>query len=363
MNKARQLLHKFLKGNTNPEEEIVVEHWYQHLLKSGEVNLSDLELENVKSRMHTRLMLAIGAGIAQPKTYRLPKFIIAAASVILIASGGLYSYYQYQQIKPGGDKATLTLADGSQIELDKNMSDQVVSQQGIGVKNTKSGWLEYFGKSKVSGINTLTIPRGGQYKVVLSDGTRVWVNSQTTLQYPTAFTGKTRKLKLTGEAFFEVTHDQNHPFIVELNGVNVTVLGTSFNIKAYPDEKTINTTVVTGLVGVNNPVQSSLVKPGQQAVYQKGYPLSVSSVDVDETMAWKNGLFKFNGLKISAIMQEISRWYDVDFEIRGELPDEELFGIIPRNEDISHVIEILEAAGNLHFETTGHKIIVTAPKK
>lgn len=362
INKARQLLNRYLRDKSNPEEEIVIEQWYRKLLDTGKVSLSAEELVAKKNQMEARLMDAIKVDSPAP-VFTLSRIMWAAASLILIFSLALFTYNKFNRIEPGRDMAILTLSDGSKIELAENSAGELAGEDGISIHRKKSGWLEYIGNSKKSGNNTLSIPRGGQYRLILSDGTRVWVNSETTLIYPTVFNGKTRKISLKGEAFFEVKHDTAHPFIVEVNGIDITVLGTSFNITAYPRENVVNTTVATGLVGVSSKAETVFVKPGQQAVYHSGQKIKTQAADLEEVLAWKEGLFRFNGLKLSAITQQLSRWYNVEFEFRGKVPDQELYGIIPRTEELSHVIEILEAAGNLNFEISGRKIIVSTSKK
>lgn len=358
---AKELLKKYLSGDVTLDEEAIVEGYYKRLLLSGEANLNAEELERIQFRMKDQLMENIAATLTiRPRIVLWSRFVWAAASILIVVLAGLFVYTQQGKIKPGSDKAILTLADGRKIELDTNSTGELAHQGNVSVRNQNSGWLEYFGKSSKPGTNILSVPRGGKYKILLPDGTRIWLNAASTLEYPTAFTGKRREVKLTGEGFFEVSHDKNHPFVVQINGMNVTVLGTSFNIMAYKEEEGIKTTVVTGLVGVSDYKQSVLVKPGQQALYTNMQTLLVNQVDLEEITAWKEGLFKFNGTKLSAIMKQLSRWYNVDIDIKGNVPDQELYAIIQRDEDISHVLEILEKTSNLHFETSGRKIIVSA---
>lgn len=360
MNKAKDLLQKYLNGASTIQEEIIIERWYQSLANSSDLNINDTELDQIESRMRNKLMTQI-APVHHQKTHRLLRVMGVAATVALIGLAVFFSYKHSPKIEPGSNKAVLTLADGTKINLDIHKQGNLANQNGISIKNQNNGWLQYLGKSKSPGINSLTIPKGGQYRLVLADGTRVWLNSETSIQYPTVFVGKTRTIQVKGEAFFEVAHDKAHPFNVIANDVKITVLGTSFNVKAYSNEKTISTSVLTGLVGVSNKTHSVLIKPGQQAIHEGSGKILTTTADLEEVVAWKDGLFKFNGMKLSNIAQQLSRWYNVKIILKN-VPDEEFYGIIPRSEDISHVLEILEASGTLHFETSGHTITVT-PKK
>ena len=215
--------------------------------------------------------------------------------------------------------------------------------------------------AEMVGYNQIDIPRGGEYQeIVLSDGTRVWINSASTLRYPAAFTGHDRKVELTGEAYFEVAQNPAKPFTVSCSSQTVEVLGTHFNINAYQDEPAIKTTLLEGKVNVtsaaNNEVR--ILQPGQQSALV-GNSFTVNPVDIEEAVAWKNGQFIFNNDNIQYIMRTISRWYNVDVEYSGIIPDDTFGGGTSRFENVSQVLNILQLTGKVHFEIEGRKIIVS----
>ncbi len=262
-------------------------------------------------------------------------------------------------VLPGGDKAILTLADGSTIVLD-SAQNGALAQQG----NTKviklGGKLAYdpAGTSKEVVYNTITTPRGGQYQVELPDGSQVWLNAASSLRFPTAFAGKERRVEISGEAYFEVAKNKAMPFVVSVNGAEVQVLGTHFNIMAYNEEKAVKTTLLEGSVRFVSGNNNSLLKPGQQSQLSKeGQVKVISSVDVDEVMAWKNGMFNFKNADLETVMRQLSRWYDVDIEYQGEIKPKKFGGEIQRDLNLSEVLEGLKETG-IHFRIEGKKLIV-----
>lgn len=262
-------------------------------------------------------------------------------------------------ITPGVNKAVLTLADGTTIPLDSN------SQQTLSIGNAsisrQNGHLVYSDHAGAGAANyhTLSTPRGGQFRLTLPDGTRVWLNSASSLRYPTYFTGNERKVELQGQGYFEVAQNAGQPFKVTINDMEVQVLGTGFDIMAYQDEATINTTLVEGAVQVKQGATTRLLKPGQQAVLnQASHALSVQEADVQKIIAWKNGLFVFNNMTLTAILREVARWYDVEI-VYTVTPSAELYGGgISRNLELSGVLDLLEANGSNHFRIEGRKVIV-----
>jgi ferric-dicitrate binding protein FerR (iron transport regulator) len=312
-----------------------------------------------------------GAGRgAGRRTWRL------AATVLLLVGAGLSLVYyrEYRsgklfhvavsqhQIVPGGNKAFLTLSSGRKIFLDSFSAGVIQGQSGARILNLNHGQLAYYTPKGASGemsYNVLTTPRGGQYQVVLSDGTKVWINAASSLRYPVAFQDDTRVVELDGEAYFEVAKDASRPFEVRVGRMQVQVLGTSFNIKAYPGEKVAKTTLVSGAVRVKEDEAEVSLKPGQEArVYKKGAISLIPDADVDAAIAWKNSLFWFDNESIESIMGKISRWYDVDVEIKGDF-SRHFTGSLPRSAAVSRVFRLLEETGAVHFEVENRKIIVT----
>ena len=304
--------------------------------------------------------------------------IAVAASVIGLLLFGAYSWFSRMDKKeiatseiknisykndvlPGGDKAMLTLADGSTIVLNDAQNGNLV-QQG----NTKviklDGKLAYNAANAGIGeilYNTISTPRGGQYQVELPDGSKVWLNAASSLHFPTAFVGKERRVEISGEAYFEVAKNKSMPFIVSVNGSEIQVLGTHFNVMAYNDEDAVKTTLLEGSVKFASGNNSSLLKPGQQAqLTTEGQVKVVSDVDVDEVVAWKNGMFDFEDASLGTVTRQLSRWYDVDI-VNQNKNIEDLFVVeMPRSSKLSDVLKVLELTGNIKFEIDGKKIIV-----
>ncbi len=310
---------------------------------------------------------------------------VAAASIIVIAAIG-YKWYdgaqkegapkkQPQQqatatdVQPGEYKASLTLADSTVMLLDSFSNGQLVQQGGITVYN-KDGELVYKGKQKGEVLyNTLSTGKGQMYTTVLADGSKVWLNSQSTLRYPVAFTGGTRQVEISGEAYFEVAtqmqngkgHNKKQPFVVKALGVDIEVLGTHFNINSYGDEKAVKTTLLEGRVKVQATGNNSIIvlQPGQQAGYnrQTGQMIKTKDADVGEAVAWKEGYFQFNGADLPAVLRQLVRWYNVDVAYEVEVPQRSFGGRISRKNSLAQVLTILESNG-VHFKLEGNRIVV-----
>ena len=208
-------------------------------------------------------------------------------------------------------------------------------------------------------MNTIQTPRGGQYEVVLAEGTKVWLNSASSMSYPTAFTGNSRQVTLKGEAYFEVAEDKARPFKVSVGDVQVDVLGTHFDVMAYDDENAINTTLLAGAVRVTaKGVVSQVLTIGQEASMDRSTgSLTVKAVDAEAAVAWKNGIFDFEGASTESVMRQLARWYDVDVQYEGKA-DKHFRGTIPRSSNVSEVFKMLELTGEVHFSIDGKKIIV-----
>lgn len=298
--------------------------------------------------------------------------IAAAAVVLLTFSAGLYFYWERyptagkdlysfnkaNDIAPGKNMATLTLANGSTINLNDSKNGIVID----------TGAIRYASKNQQTALSVHAIttkeqlsiktPRGGTYQVVLSDGTKIWLNAASSLKFPSTFTGlKDRRIELQGEAYFEVAKDKTHPFKV-LNGKQeVEVLGTHFNINSYKDQESVNTTLIEGSVRVTaGSGQIVQLVPAQQSVLI-GENIVVRQVNVDEAIAWKNGLFLFNGTDFRSVMQQLGRWYNVEIDMRN-LPDKEFNGLISRNVKLSEVLRALEMTSNVRFKIEGRRVTI-----
>ncbi|SHG09333.1 FecR family protein [Pedobacter caeni] len=305
-------------------------------------------------------------------------YLAIAASLFLLVSVGLFFYnHQKQQPEtklaslelndaaPGGNRAILMLADGKIINLDSAKTGTLISQSGLRIIKSKDGQLIY-NASPVSQdspvtYNTISTPRGGQYRINLPDGSAVWLNAVSTLKFPVSFTGKERKVELSGEAYFEITKDTGKPFLVQSKQQTVEVLGTHFNINSYDDEQGVRTTLLEGRVKVisSSNQRQVILKPGQQSQLE-GSTFLVKEVDAEESMAWKNGFFVFNAESIPSAMRKIARWYDMEIVYEGNVGDQDLTGSVSRFQNVSEVLKMLKLTGIVHFKVEGRRITVIA---
>ncbi|KIC96219.1 FecR family protein [Flavihumibacter solisilvae] len=302
-----------------------------------------------------------------------PTWWMAAASVIIVLAGtASYLFFKRQsgneivQTKqidrflnndtlPDGNRATLTLGDGSSIVLDE-INDTLILQGDTKVVKQNNNHLAYAPENKTGKVvyNTVSTPRGGQYQVILPDGTKVWLNAASSLRFPTVFSGSERRVEMTGEVYFEVAKNTQQPFRVTASGIEVKVLGTHFNVNAYADEESINTTLLEGSVIVSKNNEQATIKPGQQARVKDGIDIT-DDVDAETLMAWKNGRFSFNNARLESLMRQIARWYDVDVVIDGKITDTYTIDI-PRNVSLSKLLRFIELSGGVHFIVEGKKI-------
>jgi transmembrane sensor len=263
-------------------------------------------------------------------------------------------------IVPGGNKAVLTLSDGSSIILDSTYQGTLAKQGNAKVVKLNSATLAYSAGDENNHeifYNTLSTPSGGQYQLILPDGTRVWLNASSSIHFPTLFKGKERNVTVTGEVYFEVAKNAAIPFKIIVKDVEVKVLGTHFNIMAYNDENSMNITLLEGSVKVTKGSLNTTLVPGQQSMINKTGDIKVVEADIEEVMAWKNGWFQFNAYDIKTVMRQISRWYDVEIVYEGKIPDGHFSGLVSRDNDISQVLKIMQAAG-VRFKIEGRKVVV-----
>lgn len=303
-----------------------------------------------------------------------------AAAIALLLFGAGYYFWNTQitgkhrgelanikQVKkadiapPTAVNAVLTLANGKRIILDSTGNGMLAIQGSVKVMKLADGQIAYKGSSKGIEYNTLNNPRGSKVVgLTLADGSKVWLNTASSLKYPTAFTGRERTVEITGEAYFEVAHNPSIPFIVKKGGNMVRVLGTHFNINAYDDEQSMKVTLLEGSVRVHNSgnPNSKVISPGDQARMGKNGNIDlVHSINTDEVMAWKNNLFSFNGVSIEGIMREVSRWYDVDVVFEKEVK-EKFYAEVSRGTNVSTLLKMLEGTKSVQFSIEGKSIRV-----
>lgn len=371
---SKELLKKYCAGNCSEEEIAILETWYvRQNMPLPEI--SEIEKEKQLDEVWNSLPI-------HSKKHLISKLwprVAAAGMIILALSAGFLFYFfkktpqkdqsnYAREIKPGGDKAVLTLADGSKINLSDVAQGQLAEQSGISISKTADGQLIYKVIEAAGGsysgnnieYNTIETPLGGQYQVYLPDGTKVWLNAASVLRYPVKFMGNERKVELKGEGYFEVAKIKNRTFKVFSAEQTIEVLGTHFNVMAYPDEKVIKTSLIEGSVRVRNAKYSKLLIPGEQSLVSADQEIKINEgVDLEDVIAWKNGYFKFNE-NLESIMNKVSRWYNVDVVYESK-PDEDLVfaGKISRTRDIDAILKIMEYTGKVHFKVEGRVVTVT----
>ncbi|HEY8954639.1 FecR family protein [Chitinophaga sp.] len=373
---ARALLQRYLDGNASEEEILLIEQWYQQLVDEGHWAWAEGERQQVESAMEARLLQQIG--METPGRHKLvwlrkKSLAIAAVFILLIVVAGLFfsrtkphtiasvAERYRDDVQPGHSAAVLTLSGGKTVLLD-NSTTKTIGHQGSTVILSDSGQLVYqagAGKAPEIFYNTLTTQKGNQYHLTLPDGTKVWLNAASSITYPTAFTGKERRVAISGEVYFEVMKNQQKPFIVQQGDMRVEVLGTSFNVNGYGDGEALRTTLVEGKVKVEKGSAGSILEPGQQAVISNGGGAIFidHNPDIDAVLAWKNGSFAFKDAGIEAIMQQVQRWYNVDVVYQTRIK-KHFIADIPRNAPLSQLLQLLEATDQVHFRIEGRKVFV-----
>ena len=382
------LLKKRLQEPLTTEETALLNQW---LAESGENRTMLAKLDD-SGLIAREMQLIAGAGesiyakileqvpeLAEPQSERsIPlrtpflrrSFVRYAAAAVILLTAGTYWWLSRQQeptipqvvsvkndstIAPGKSGAILTLADGSQVVLDSMNNGQLAKQNGSEVI-MQDGRLIYDPATANNAeilYNTMTTPRGRQFEITLPDGTHVWLNAASSIRYPTTFSDKQRKVELDGEAYFEVTKNAKQPFIVDARRKSVIeVLGTSFNVSAYVNDKSLNTTLIDGSVKVNGTV----IKPGQQAQVTDLVRV-VNNADVDKVTAWQRGFFNFEGASLEEVMKQLERWYDIEVVYADGIPAVEFGGEFTRNMSLSGVLLALEKAG-VRYRLEGRRLIV-----
>lgn len=383
----KRLAQKLLNGTITEEEYRELESWYN----SGQDEPVHIPLSFVsgESEHEQRLLKKIAekAGL-KTRTLTIGSYLTrktwwAAAAVLLIAlTSGIYFFNQYNKadsgmltatdeiqndILPGGNKAVLTLADGSRILLDSISNGAITTQGNTTVFKLADGELSYSGESGLGEAavtyNTISTPRGGQYQLTLQDGTKVWLNAESSLRFPTTFRSNERTVALEGEGYFEVVSNEKQPFFVHVGNMEVKVTGTHFNVKAYTDEPEIQTTLLQGKVAVRNGSSEVMLLPGQQARLNisDARLTTKNEVDLTRVLAWKNDEFVFDDTEIKEVMRTLSRWYDFDAVYNESVQQAYLYGSISREKSLSSVLKMMEELGiQFKIEKAGgkNKVIV-----
>lgn len=371
--KLRNLLKAYREGRTTEQENNLLEDWYvSEGYRTKELE-GEIDYAATQQRIWERLAAQQEGITVKPKVIRLwPRIAVAAAVAIIIFGAGLFIYQNEQKavsttgksvaqdIAPGKLGATLTLANGKTIRLSDAASGEIAKEAGVTISKTVDGQVVYEMKADVADpntINTLTTARGETYILTLPDHSKVWLNAASSLTYTAALKERgVRRVRLSGEAYFEVAKDKAHPFVVDSRGQQVEVLGTHFNVSSYNDDADIKTTLLEGSVKVKTPFAGEILKPGEQSVMADGR-IAVSSVDAEEAMAWKNGDIVLSA-DIRTIMKQLARWYDIEVVYSGKVSDEEFLGTMSRNKNISEILYVLESTKRVHFKLEGRRITV-----
>lgn len=395
MEQPSLLILKYLKNELSADEKNELDEWLQASghhqsvldeLMSEEALSEDLVLldrlykYDGRSELNRRMAVNRSGSFYFNLKNFYRRYSAAAAILLLLGLGGFFIHLILKEdpvdlkivtkddiVKPGRNVAILTLADGSTIVLD-SMAKGILGRQGSAqIVNLAGGQLSYSNGdySESSGhdsvlYNTITTPQGGQYQLLLPDGSKVWLNAASSLTFPVSFTEAERKVKLSGEGYFEIVHNTQLPFKLIAADAEIEVLGTSFNVMAYRDEDFIRSTVVEGAVRVSKQNSGVILRRGQQALvpFSKPSDISVlSDCNLDEVLAWKNGMFSFSNAGIETIMRQVSRWYNVDIVYKDKIPYP-FYGKISRNVPLSQLLRLLELTGMVHFEVKGNKVIV-----
>lgn len=375
------LLEKYRLGIIGKDELDRLESWYIHW-KPEDLEISTQELESIKEtvwgNIHKDSVRTNGTKV------KLWSAIIAAAVILIIAIPVSYlSYESFQtqppaesgqsvfDFKPGENIGVLTLADGRDILLTGEQKGTLAYQQTAVIRKMEDGLVVYeissADKSNTGAevYNIMTTPRGGNYRLRLSDGTQVWLNAASSIKFPVNFKNGDRKVIVKGEAYFEVAHVNDKPFKVITANQEVTVLGTHFNIKGYEDDMAISTTLLEGSIKIKNlkSGKSSLMKPGQQAgIFKNQNEIEIRRIHAEEVVSWKKGYFIFDDQSIEGIMKTLGRWYDADIEYYGD-SQERFGGTFSRSSNLAEILTNLEQLGKVQFTIKGKKIIVTETGK
>jgi transmembrane sensor len=342
---------------------------------NGQQGRLDVEVKKFRSLLQEHIAKTPATAVIPPAgKVRNIRWWRAAAAIFILTAGAITGYQfigkkprlaaanTIKDVSPGMSKAKLVLGDGTVVELDAAHLDQLKEKDGTLI-DKDNGKLVYDVSSNTGAatlFNTLSTPRGGEYQLVLPDGSKVWLNAASSLRFPTKFVAQDRTVYLTGEAYFEVAPNAQQPFQVQLNnGVNITVLGTAFNIMDYDDESMVKTTLLSGKVKVSKQTGNSvLLAPSQEAVLTRNIQhIVVKEADIDKTMAWKTGMFEFDDDDLTTIMRQLARWYDVDVKFTGTVPDKHYSGSIRKQSTLSQALHILKTAG-IKYTIDGKQITI-----
>lgn len=379
-----ELIAREINGQLNQQEKLSLEKWINSSERNQKLYLKITDSDNLATRNSLYESVDIDRAwnsvlndlVSQRRNRIMSQLIRYAAAILIPLLLGITSYLYLNdkllknsitatEIVPGSSTAILVMADGKNVNLVKSAKQNLVENDGTIIKNANSE-LSYAGQhslnSKKTLLNTLVVPQGGEYTLILSDGTRVFVNSKSKLVFPVSFKGNKREIALEGEAYFEVTKDKSKPFIVTINGLQVEVLGTSFNIKAYPDDIQSFTTLVEGKVKINAEFRSShnsFLEPNQQAVYDPlKKEIAIQTVDAKKVVQWISGKYFFTNQPLDEIIKTLSRWYDFTYKFEDEsLRNVRFEGGLNKYEKIDPILDIINKTGKVKVSVKGKEVL------
>jgi ferric-dicitrate binding protein FerR (iron transport regulator) len=368
--RIKLLAQKWQTGNISDDEKIEFNNWYNGFDDTFLEETSAETVSDLKERLYHNIAQKENIPAQRVRQLMPWQRIAAAAAVLLMLSiAGWFVWHKpsveqiAQNIPAGGNRAILTLVNGQRIVL-TSAKNGVLAQQGTitisktadgkVVYNTAGGVVSAKNTDNALAYNTISTPRGGQYWVVLADGSRVLLNAASSLKYPVTFKGTERLVELTGEAYFEVVHNAASPFRVKTAGQLIEDVGTHFNVNAYTDEPDTKTTLLEGGVKVTSltTAATKLLVPGQQAVLDS-HSFTVQKANIEQALAWKDGLFVFDHTDLHSLMRQVSRWYNIDVAYEGDVKNDQFFGEVERKYSLAEVVKVLKLGG-LHFRIEEH---------
>ncbi|EFK58299.1 FecR family protein [Sphingobacterium spiritivorum] len=371
-----RLYEKYQQGLCTEEEYIMLES-YEDSFELEETNWNEMRMgkkEDVKRRIHGKIKDHIK--ISHFRKYKILYRGIQTAAAVLILCFGAYWLWNLKddsgnnlrakvvnkKILPGGNKATLTLDNGTEVDLNALKTGDLTFEGQVVASKNAEGQLTYDQPSSVASkisYHVLRTPRGGQYQIDLSDGTRVWLNAESSVRFPTSFTGEERVVEITGEVFFDVQKQNGKPFIVKTADQKITVLGTRFNVNAYVEESSVQTSLIEGKILLDVNSKRYNLNPGQRTTYDKGSKrVDTETFNPKEILAWQSGNFFFDAEGIESIMRKIARWYDVEIVYQGDMKDKIFSGTISRFGEVQDVLDMLALTGSVKFRIEGRRIYV-----
>jgi len=365
----KAILEKVQSGNHTPEDEAIAKYWLHQLKLNEQVDLTESDLDQISQEVWSKLPQPAITPIR-----RLPVWakMAAAASIVLALSAGLYlikfkkssqqiAQNKVQDIGPGSNKLFLTLSNGKKIDLNSAKIGQVAVQGKAAISKVSNGQIAYTAinnNTQELQYNTVSAPRGGTGAITLSDGTKVWLNAESSITFPTTFKGGRRIVSITGDVIIKPVLNAKIPFYTHVKNQVIKDIGTEFDINAYDNEPVIRTTLIEGSVSIVANGKAVTLKPGQQSILN-GDEIKVESANIRDATAWRDGELRCDGENIQTIMRMIERWYNVEVIYQGEISADGYYGTISRYKNISQALHMLSYSNQVHFKVEGRRVTVT----